>query len=78
MAFLATPVSSSSTSASSIAAAESHSRLSLLAASFGSIPVSVDFAYNDFVRCFFETSTLSDAQDKGYDKGFETKLCAAN
>ena len=36
MALLATPVSS----ASSIAAAES---LSLLAASFGSIPVSVDF-----------------------------------
>ena len=39
MALLATPVSS----ASSIAAAESQSTLSLLAASFGSIPVSVDF-----------------------------------
>lgn len=58
MALGTTPVSSS-TSASSIAAAESQSTLSLLAASFGSIPVSVDLAYNDFPRCFFETSTLS-------------------
>ena len=48
---------SSLTSGSSISAAVSQSILSLLAASLGSTPVSVAFAYKDFRLFFFGAST---------------------
>lgn len=48
---------SSLASESSISAAESQSTFSLLAASLGSIPVSVAFAYRDLPGFFFGAST---------------------
>lgn len=50
---------SSLTSGSSISAAESQSILSLLAASRGSTPVSVAFAYRDLLAFFFGASTYT-------------------